>query len=90
MPRAANVGLLTAELSYQTKLYRQGKSSPYSMAQAEAVLGNRSEVLKYLSLCVQSHDELSLSIAQDPSLASLHDEPAYNRLLSIVGIPQNY
>ncbi len=87
--QAGERGLLEAELSYQTKLYRQGKSSPYPMAQAEAVLGNRSEALKYLSLYLQSHGELSLSIAPDPSLARLHDVPSYKRLLSMIGIPQS-
>jgi len=61
-------GLLEAQLSEQIKLYAQGKTSPYYVARTEARLGNKREALKYLALCVQSHDERVLGVSCDRAL----------------------
>ena len=50
-------GLFEAQLAEQRKLYEQGKLSPYCVAQTEARLGNTRESLRYLTICLQSHDE---------------------------------
>jgi Tfp pilus assembly protein PilF len=80
-------GLFEAELSQETKLYAQGKLSPYWIAQTEAWLGNPREALKYLTICVQSHDDLMLNLSVDQGFASLHGDPAYERLLATIGLP---
>src|ERR1700676_4524196 len=49
-------GLLEAQLSEQKKLYGQGKVSPYFAAQTEARLGNKREAIRYLAMCIQSHN----------------------------------
>jgi DNA-binding winged helix-turn-helix (wHTH) protein/Tfp pilus assembly protein PilF len=80
-------GLLEAELSQQTKLYEQGKLSPYWAAQTEARLGNTRDALKHLTLCVQSHDELMLNLGGDQGFASLHGDPTFEQLLARIGLP---
>jgi DNA-binding winged helix-turn-helix (wHTH) protein/Tfp pilus assembly protein PilF len=80
-------GLFEAELSQQRKLYEQGKSSPYWVAQTEALLGNTREALKYLTICVQSHDDLMLNLSGDQAFAKLHGDPAFEQLLPKTGLP---
>lgn len=80
-------GLFEAELSQQSKLYKQGKLSPYWVAQTEARLGNPREALRYLTICVQSHDDLILNLTVDQSFANLRGDPAFQLLLATIGLP---
>jgi DNA-binding winged helix-turn-helix (wHTH) protein/Tfp pilus assembly protein PilF len=80
-------GLLEAQLLAQRKLYEPGKVSPYYVAQTEARLGNKGEAIRYLTLCVQSHDEVVLNVIGDHAFASLHGEPAFRQLLGKIGLP---
>ncbi|HEX9111945.1 MAG TPA: tetratricopeptide repeat protein [Terriglobales bacterium] len=80
-------GLFLAQLSEQRKLYEQGKLSPYFVAQTEARLGNAREALKYLTICIQSHDERVLDLSVDQNFASLHGDPAFEQLLAKIGLP---
>ena len=79
--------LLEAQLSEQRKLYEQGKLSPYFVAQTGARLSNAREALKYLAICVQSHDERTLNLSVDQGFASLHRDPAFKQLLAKIGLP---
>ncbi len=58
-------GLFEAQLAEQRKLYEQGKFSPYLVAQTEARLGDKREAIKYLTICIQSHDECVLNLRDD-------------------------
>jgi DNA-binding winged helix-turn-helix (wHTH) protein/tetratricopeptide (TPR) repeat protein len=80
-------GLLEAELVEQKKLHDHGKLSPYFVAQTNAELGHTREALQYLTACVQSHDELVLNLGADQSFASLHSDPAFEKLLARIGLP---
>ena len=80
-------GLFRAELSEQMKFYQQGKLSPYFLAQTNARLGNRGEALKYLTICLQSHDEQTLNLPNDDSFASLHGDAAFEQILAKAGLP---
>ncbi len=80
-------GLFEAQLSEQRKLYEQRKLSPYFVAQTDARLGNTSEALKYLTICVQSHDQVVLNLRDDQSFTTLHGNPAFKQLLSKIGLP---
>ena len=84
---AGEHGLHEAELAERMKLYQQGKLSPYFVAQSDARLGKTSDAIKYLTLCVQSHDELSMNITEDQSFANLHTDPAFAQIIAIVGLP---
>ncbi|MGA9472405.1 MAG: tetratricopeptide repeat protein [Terriglobales bacterium] len=80
-------GLFKAELSEQKKLYAEGKLSPYWLAQNEARLGDRSEALKHLARCMQSHDDLLLNLSGDQGFSSLHGDPAFQQLFIKIGLP---
>jgi DNA-binding winged helix-turn-helix (wHTH) protein/Tfp pilus assembly protein PilF len=80
-------GLQQALLAQRTKLYQQGKLSSYYVAQSEARLGNTREAVKYLTICVQSHEEFALNVKEDRSFASLHGDPAFEKLMAIIGLP---
>ena len=80
-------GLFQAQLAEQRKLYGQGKFSPYFVAQTEARLGNTREALKYLTICIQSHDEHVLNLSVDQGFASLHGDAAFKQLLAKIGLP---
>jgi DNA-binding winged helix-turn-helix (wHTH) protein/Tfp pilus assembly protein PilF len=80
-------GLFAAQLSEQRKLYQQGTVSPYFVAQTDARLGNTREALKYLAICIQSHDEHTLILRADQSFSSLHGDAAFKLLLAKIGLP---
>jgi tetratricopeptide (TPR) repeat protein len=80
-------GLLEAQLAEQRKQYEPGKLSPYYVAQTEARLGNRREAIRYLTICIQSHDQVVLNLSDDRGFASLHDDPTFKQLLAKIGLP---
>lgn len=80
-------GLFAAQISEQKKLYEQNKLSPYYLAQTETRLGNKREAIKYLTICVQSHDEVVLNLIDDQVFISLHGDPAFKQLLAKIGLP---
>jgi DNA-binding winged helix-turn-helix (wHTH) protein/tetratricopeptide (TPR) repeat protein len=80
-------GLFEAQLSQQKKLYEQRKLSPYYVAQTEARLGNKREAIRYLTICVQSHDEVLLNLIVDQGFISLHGDPTFEQLLAKIGLP---
>jgi DNA-binding winged helix-turn-helix (wHTH) protein/Tfp pilus assembly protein PilF len=80
-------GLFAAQISEQKKMYEQRKLSPYYVAQTEARLGNKREAIRYLTICVQSHDEVVLNLIDDQGFISLHGDPAFKQLLAKIGLP---
>jgi hypothetical protein len=80
-------GLFAAQISEQKKMYEQRKLSPYYVAQTDARLGNKREAIRYLTICVQSHDEVVLNLIDDQGFSSLHDDPAFRQLLAKIGLP---
>jgi DNA-binding winged helix-turn-helix (wHTH) protein/Tfp pilus assembly protein PilF len=80
-------GLQQALLSQRLKLYEQGKISPFYVAESEARLGNSPEAIKYLTICVQSHDGFSLNVMQDKSFRSLQGNSAFEQLVAVLGLP---
>jgi Tfp pilus assembly protein PilF len=80
-------GLFEAQLLQQRKLYEQGLLSPYFVAQTEALLGNRRDALKYLTIGILSHDGIMLDLSVDQGFASLHGDPAFQQLLAKIGLP---
>ena len=80
-------GLFAAQLSEQKRWYEQRKLTPYYVAQTEALLGNKHEAIRYLTICVQSHDEYVLNLSVDQGFVSLHGDPAFKQLLAKIGLP---
>jgi len=80
-------GLFAAQISEQKKMYERGKLSPYYVGQTEARLGNKREAIRYLAICVQSHDEVVLNLIDDQAFISLHGDPTFKQLLAKIGLP---
>lgn len=80
-------GMLRALLAKQLALHKQGKLSPYLIAESEAKLGNSDEALKYLTMCVQSHDALVLNVDSDGSFDGMRHSAAFAQLIAIIGLP---
>jgi DNA-binding winged helix-turn-helix (wHTH) protein/Tfp pilus assembly protein PilF len=80
-------GLFLAELAAQKKLYEQGSLSPYYVAQTEARLGEKSDTLRLLSICLQSHDELLLNLTLDRHFSGLYHDAEFQQFLAKIGLP---
>ncbi len=80
-------GLLKAQLSQQQVLYKQRNLSPYEVARTAARLDNTSAALEYLTVALQAHDERMLNLNADQSFVSLRKDPAFQQILSSVGLP---
>jgi DNA-binding winged helix-turn-helix (wHTH) protein/Flp pilus assembly protein TadD len=85
--RGGERGSLEALLAEQLKLYAQGKLPAYDVAQTEAKLGNVAESVRYLTKCVWLHDEHMVGLGESQSFTSLHGNPAFEKLVAIVGVP---
>ena len=82
--RGGERGLLENQLAEQITLYGKGSLSSCFVANTEAKLGNEADVLKYLNLCVQAHDEQALGIGHNVFFTNLHQNPAFQQLLAQV------
>ena len=79
--------MLTNTLKIEEKLYRQRKLSPFLLAVACARLGQQQDALYYLQAAYHEHDPAFLTIRVNQSLAPLHDDPTYRKLLMESGLP---
>jgi tetratricopeptide (TPR) repeat protein len=80
-------GMLEGQLVQQEKPYRQGKLSPFFIAETYSQLGNTDEALHYLEACYDRHADETVNLAVDPAFDSLHSVPAFQQLLVKVGLP---
>ena len=78
--------MLQSQLAEQMTLYKQGRLSPYFVAESEAKLGHNEEALNYLKICIQSHDGLFLNANVNQSFAGLQDNPTFKQFLTIAGL----
>jgi tetratricopeptide (TPR) repeat protein len=80
-------GALTNTLQVERRLYQGRLISPFLLAVACARLGEKQQALQYLLAAYQEHDPLFLSIRVNQSLAPLHNDPVYRKLLAEAGLP---
>ncbi len=80
-------GLFAGQIAEQKKMYEQGKLSPFYVAQTEARMGDKGEAIRYLTYCVQSHDEVVLNLIVDQDFAGLHGDARFGELLAKIGLP---
>ena len=50
-------------------------------------MANTREAPKYLTICIQSHDERLLNLNVDRNFASLHGNSTFEQLLAKIGLP---
>ena len=63
------------------------KGLDYQIAQAYAVRGETDKAFEWLQIAFDNHDGGTLSLAVDPLLRGLHDDPRYKSLLAKLGLP---
>jgi hypothetical protein len=85
--RLVNTACSKHNLRNRGSCNEQGKLSPYFVAQTEARLGNKREAIRYLIICIHSHDEVVLNLSDNQGFSSLHGEPAFKQLLAKIGLP---
>jgi serine/threonine-protein kinase len=59
----------------------------YQIAQVYAVRGETDKTFEWLQIAFDNHDGGTLSLAVDPLLRGLHDDPRYKSLLAKLGLP---
>jgi serine/threonine-protein kinase len=63
------------------------KGLDYQIAQVYAVRGETDKAFEWLQIAFDNHDGGTLSLAVDPLLRGLHDDPRYKNLLAKLGLP---
>jgi hypothetical protein len=76
-----------AMLQIQKKLYARHSVPPTDVALTFALMGNKSEALRYLRAAYEQRDSSLLFVQAYPEFESLHDEPAYRDLLARMNLP---
>ena len=69
-------GMLGNMLEVQKELYNQQRLEAYTLAQTEALLGEREAALRYLSTAVSRKESLLSIMRIDPALSTLHSSPS--------------
>jgi len=82
-------GMLEAERSEEQRLYDRGQQSAYSLAQTDAMLGNRNAVFQHLQASYDKHEEYIVNLKIDSAFNAFRDDPAYKDLLARIGLPPN-
>jgi tetratricopeptide (TPR) repeat protein len=80
-------GMFEGMLQAQEKLYAQHSLPPTDLAQTFALLGNRTEALRYLKAAYEQRDSSLLFVETYPEFDILHDDPAYRELLARMNLP---
>ena len=80
-------GLLKALREQQTRFYERGQLSPYFLASTCSLLGNKQDALRYLKIAYAQHLDGMTSIATNRAFDNLHNEPAFQQLVTEVGLP---
>ncbi|MGA7927824.1 MAG: hypothetical protein WCA20_17785, partial [Candidatus Sulfotelmatobacter sp.] len=80
-------GMLEAMLQVQQKLYLQHSLPSTDLAQTYALLGNKSEALRYLTSAYEQRDGSLLFVEIYPEFDSLREQPAYRDLIARMNLP---
>jgi tetratricopeptide (TPR) repeat protein len=79
--------MLEAMLRVQKRLYSQQSVGPTAVALTSALLGNKSEALRYLQTAYDQRDGSLLFVETYSEFDRLHDEPVYRDLLARMNLP---
>jgi Tfp pilus assembly protein PilF len=80
-------GMFEAMLQVQRKLYAQNSLPPTALAATYALLGNKTEALRYLKTAYEQRDSALIFVEIYFDFNDLHDEPAYRALLARMNLP---
>ncbi len=80
-------GMFEAMLEVQKKLHAQQSLPPIALAQTFALMGNKTEALRYLKDAYEQRDSSMLFVEAYAEFDTLHDDPAYRDLLARMNLP---
>ena len=80
-------GMFESILREQEKLLREGKLSPYMLAQTCARAGDRQGAMRYIKAAYDRHDEFVLEVGVDRAFNNMRDEPGLRRITQALGFP---
>lgn len=79
-------GMLQRRLGIEKKLAMEGRYPAFGVAETCALLGRKADALKYLSASYSQRELSVLTLAIDPALVSLRNEPEYRHMLVQLGL----
>jgi tetratricopeptide (TPR) repeat protein len=79
-------GMLESMLRVQRRLSLQGRYPLFRVAETFAMLGRKRDALDDLNASYKKRELYMVTLPMDPTLASLHQEPAYQNLLAQLGL----
>jgi len=85
--RGGEQGMLRSMLQAQKKLLAEQRVSAFQLARTSALLGERAAALAYLQTAFQAHDSDMVSLRNDVTLRSLHNDKSFRDLVARVGLP---
>ena len=85
--RGGEQGMLRSMLQAQKKLLAEQRVSAFQLARTSALLGERAAALAYLQTAFQAHDSDMVSLRNDVTLRSLHNDRSFRDLVARVGLP---
>ena len=80
-------GMFESILREQEELLREGKLSPYMLAQTCARAGDRQGAMRYIKAAYDRHDEFVLEVGVDRAFNNMRDEPGLRRITRALGFP---
>jgi tetratricopeptide (TPR) repeat protein len=76
-----------AQLAEEERLPPSPNDRPYTMASAEAALGDNDACFHDLAQLVARHDAEMIGIKIDPVIASVHGDPRFAKIVANIGLP---
>ena len=83
--RGGPTAMAQAMRAERKKLYRDGKSAAYEMAQAEALAGDPAAAVNYLRQAFERRQSALLNLLIDPAFSSLRGERGFRALVDRLG-----
>jgi len=80
-------GMLRAMLTIQQRLHAQGKLPAFDLAATYCLLGDQEHALRLLQISVENHEALVVALRVDKYFETLHNNPAFQKLVVQAGLP---
>lgn len=79
-------GMFESLLRIQRKFAGEGRYPDFRVAETSAMLGRKRDALDYLDASYKKREFYMLTLGVDPAFLSLHTEPAFQNLLTQLGL----
>ena len=76
-----------AQLAQEERLHPSPNDRTYTMASAEAALGEKDACFRDLAQLTARHESSMIGIKIDPVIASVSGDPRFARIVASIGLP---